>query len=121
MKKWIKVSKEDREVLKKIFKVTDRTLFNALGVVNEENDLHKRIRMAAMEHGGVWVTELPVGETMHLTDGTMRQELGNGAVLEFYKADGSGKIFFKGKEIARYENVNVPMIYAMQAEASALR
>lgn len=121
MKKWIKVSKEDREILKKIFKVTERTVFNALGLVDENNDLHKRIRKAAMEHGGEWVTELPVFETIHLTDGTMRQEFPNGAVVEFYRHDGSGKIFFKGREIERYEDVNVPMIFAIQAEAVELR
>ena len=121
MKKWIKVSKEDREILKRIFKVTERTVFNALGVVDENNDLHKRIRKAALEHGGVWVTELPVFETIHLADGTMRQEFANGAVVEFYRKDGSGKVFFKGKEVSRYEDVNVPMIFGIQAEASALR
>lgn len=121
MKKWIKLSKEDREILKRIFNVTERTVFNALGVVDEHNELHKRIRKAAMEHGGEWVTELPVGETIHLSDGTMRQEFANGAVVEFYRKDGSGKVFFKGKEVSRYEDVNIPMIFAIHAEASALR
>lgn len=121
MKKWIKVSKEAREVLKKIFKVTDRTVFNALGVVDGNNDLHKRIRKAALEHGGEWVTELPVFETIHLSDGTMRQEFANGAVVEFYRKDGTGKVFFKGREIERYEDVNIPMIFAIQAEAAALK
>lgn len=121
MRKWIKVSKKDREDLKKIFKVTERTVFNALGMVDENNDLHKRIRKAAIEHGGEWVTELPVGETIHLADGTMRQELSNGAVVEFYRNDNTGKVFFKGKEVRRYEGVNIPMIFAIQAEAAALR
>lgn len=121
MKKWIKVSKEDRDVLKKIFKVTERTVFNALGVVDENNELHKRIRKAALEHGGVWVTELPVFETIHLADGRMRQEFANGAVVEFYRSDNSGRIMFKGQEVGRYEDVNIPMIFAIQAEASALR
>ena len=121
MKKWIKVTKEERKVLEKIFDVKERTVFNALGFVDPENDKHKRIRKAALEHGGIVLTELPVKEMIHLShEGIMRGVLDNGAVVEFYRKDGSGKIFFKGEEIARYENVDIPMIYTIQERAATL-
>ena len=47
MKRQIAVSKSDRQFLMKLFKVTERTVFNALALDKPGNDLHKRIRKAA--------------------------------------------------------------------------
>lgn len=121
MKRQIAVSKTDRQFLMKLFKVTERTVFNALALDKPGNDLHKRIRKAAMNRGGVVMVTSPEKETFHDADGTMRQYLSNGAILEFYRTDGTGHIFFKGKEVASFENVTIPMIYEIQAQAAALR
>jgi len=121
MKKQIAVSKADREFLAKLFKVTVRTVFNALSTKYEDNDLHKRIRKAAMNRGGVVMVTLPAMETFHDADGIMRQYMPNGAILEFSKKDGSGHVYFNGKEISTYENVTIPMIYEIQERAAALR
>ena len=90
MKKQIAVSRADRQFLMKLFKVTERTVFNALSTKYEDNDLHKRIRKAALNRGGVLMVTLPMTETFHDADGTMRQYLPNGAVPEFYRSDGTG-------------------------------
>lgn len=122
MKKNIAVSREAREKIAGIFKVTERTVFKALSAdYLEGNDLHKRIRMAARENGGICMVSVPAGEAIYFADGTMRMDLTNGAVLEFRREDGSGHIFFKGKEVASFENVTIPMIYEIQAQAAALR
>jgi len=121
MKKQIAVTKSDREFLARLFKVTMRTVFNALSTKHEDNDLHKRIRKAALNRGGVAMVTLPVVETFHDADGIMRQYMPNGAILEFSKKDGSGHVYFNGKEISTYENVPVSMIHKIQEQAAALR
>ncbi len=121
MKRQIAVSKADRQFLMKLFKVTERTVFNALALDKPGNDLHKRIRKAALNRGGVIMVSLPEMETFHDADGIMKQYMPNGAILEFSKKDGSGHVFFKGKEISTYENVTIPMIYEIQERAAALR
>lgn len=121
MKRQITVTKATRKQLEKLFKVTERTIFNALDLSKPGNDLHKRIRKAAMNCGGVVTVVSTDLETFHDADGTMRQYLPNGAVLEFYRTDGTGHIFFRGKEVASFENVTIPMIYEIQERAAALR
>lgn len=121
MKKQIAVSKADRQFLMKLFKVTERTVFNALALDKPGNDLHKRIRKAAMNRGGVIMTTIPAGEAIHFHDGTMRMDFDNGAILEFYRNDGTGHLFFKGKEVASYDNVPVRMIFEIKEQAAALK
>lgn len=122
MKRQIAVSRADRHFLMKAFNVTERTVFNALALEKPATDLRKKIRKVAMERGGVLMVTLPAMETFHDTaEGIMRQYLPNGAILEFWREDGTGHIFFKGEEVARYSNVDVPMIYKIQKEAAALR
>lgn len=121
MKRQIAVSKTDRQFLMRLFKVTERTVFNALALDKPSSDLRKKIRKAAMNRGGVVMVTSPEMETLHFADGTMYQMLSNGAHLEFYRNDGTGHIFFKGKEVASFENVTIPMIYEIQAQAAALR
>ncbi len=122
MKKNIAVSKEAREKIAKLFDVTMRTVWNALNLDYPETDIIKRIRKAAMENGGVIMATIPAGEAIHFTtDGTMRMEFENGAILEVYRTDGTGHIFFKGEEVASFENVTVPMIYDIKVLASSLK
>lgn len=121
MKKNIAVSKEARKKIAKAFKVTERTVWNALNLDHPATDVIKRIRIAAIENGGVFMVSVPAKEAIHFHDGTMRMDLDNGAILEFYREDGSGHIFFKGEEVAKFDNVDVPMIYKIQEQAEALR
>lgn len=121
MKKNIAVSKETREKIAKLFNVTMRSVWNALNLDYPETDLTKRIRKVAKENGGVVMTSIPAGEAIHFFDGTMRMEFDNGAILEFYRKDGTGHIYVKGAEVEVYENVTLPMIYDIKERAAALR
>ena len=122
MEKQIAVTKEDRKKLEKIFNVTERTVFKALSAkYGTDNGLHKRIRKTALENGGIYMETLPMMETFHDADGTLRNYLPNGAVIEFYRVDNTGHIFFKGEEVDSFENVTISKIYEIQAQAAALR
>lgn len=121
MKKNIAVSKEVREMIAKTFKVTERHVFNALNFDYPDTDVVKRIRVMAKENGGVMMMTIPSGEAIHFADGIMRMDFDNGAICEFYRNDGSGRILHKGKEVAVYENVSLPMIFEIKERAAALR
>lgn len=121
MKKNIAVSKEVREKIAKIFKVTERHVFNALNLDYPETDIVKRIRFAARQNGGILMATIPSGEAIHFGDGTMRMDFDNGAFCEFYRKDGTGHIFLKGKEVESFENVDIPMIFKIKERAAALR
>ena len=121
MRKKIAVSKEAREKIARIFNVTDRTVRNALDLDHPETDLIKRIRIAAKENGGVIMVTLPEMETIHTADGRMVQRFGNGAVLTFYRADGHGELWHKGKLISSHRHVGVMDIFALQDLAVRLR
>lgn len=121
MKRNIAISKETREKIAKIFKVTERTVWNALNLDYPASDIIKRIRKVAIENGGVNMVTVPAMEAIHFGDGTMRMDCENGAILEFYRKDGTGHIFFKGEEVAKFDNVDIPMIYSIQEQAASLR
>ena len=95
MKKQVTVTKENREFLEKAFKVSSVMIWKAL-TFESDTDLARRIRKLAVERGGIEMCFCPVLETMHDSDGYMRQYLPNGAMLEFNKNDGNGSVFFKG-------------------------
>ena len=121
MKGQIAVTKETRKHLEKIFCKVERTIFNALSdQYDENNDLHRRIRKAALECGGKYVVTLPMVETIHTADGIMEQFLPNGAVLRFYREDGRGEIWYRDELVKVRENVTIKDIYEMQEEASEL-
>ena len=121
MKRNIAVSKEVREKIAKTFKVTERHVFNALNLDYPETDIVVRIRIMAKQNGGVMMSTIPSGESIYFADGTMRMDFDNGAFCEFYRTDGTGHIFLKGKEVAKYENVSLPMIFDIKEQAAALR
>ena len=120
MRKNIAISKEAKDKLCRIFRVTDRTVRNALNLEHPETDLIKRIRIGAMESGGVCMITLPEVETIHTADGLMEQRLPNGASLRFYREDGRGEIWFRGEIVETRESVTIKDIYAMQEAASLL-
>lgn len=120
MKKNIAVSRETRLAMAKLFNVTERHVFNALRLDYPETDKVKRMRVYARENGGVIMTNIPAGEAIHFADGTMRMDFDNGAILEFYREDGTGHIFMRGEEVKSYTDVNVPMIFDIKEYAAAL-
>ncbi len=120
MRKNIAVSKEVREKIAKVFKVTERHVYNALNLSYPETETVKRIRVMARHNGGVMMATVPAGESIWFADGTMRMDFDNGAFCEFQREDGSGRIVYKGEEVATYKDVDVPMIFRMKEQAEAL-
>lgn len=122
MGKYIHITKENREGLMGIFGVTQRTVFNAVNYCDgePENPLLARIRKAALERGGVMMTDLPAVETLHDADGYMRQYLPGGVLLEFDKRTGGCDVIRKGECVRHYDNVAVNGIPAIQQWAAGL-
>lgn len=120
MKKYIHITKENREGLAKVFDVTDRMVWAAI-TFEKNSDLAKRIRKAAIERGGIMMNELPEMETFHDHDGYIRQVLPNGALLELNKITGTGDVIFKGESVKHYPLVILSEIPNMQEWAMTLR
>lgn len=125
MKRYIHIQKADREFILDLFKVTGRTVDNALRFDAERGntDLARKIRKVAMEHGGIVMVVSPEAETLFDADGYMRQYLPNGVLLEFEKEAGNGgcNVYLKGDMVRRYDNVQVRDIPAIQNWAATLR
>lgn len=123
MKQFIHITKENREGLAKIFKVGERTVWNALQFAEVgDADMSKRIRKAAIERGGILMAkEVPMEQTFWDHDDYMRQYYMNGAVLELNRKDNSAVVFFKGEAVRNYTNVLLSDIEGMQYYAMALR
>ena len=104
-------------------RVTDRTVYNALHFekMNEGSDLIRKIRYHAMKRGGVVMVEAPEIETIHDSEGYMRQYLLNGVVLEFSKEDGSCAVIVDGEAVKHYDKVKVSEIEGIQQEAMGIR
>lgn len=121
----IKVSKENKAKLAKMFGCTERMVYKALCFEGETPLAHKIQHVARTEMGG-WV-EAAVAEdeifydTMDGGERVMRQYFGNGAVFEVSLKTGEGKVTYKGKPGHRYEEVLVSDIPTIQDYARNLR
>ena len=125
MKRCIHIKKADREFILNLFKVTGRTVDNALRFDAERGntELARKIRKVAMEHGGIVMVVSPEAETLFDADGYMRQYLPNGVLLEFEKEAGNGgcNVYLRGDMVRRYDSVQVRDIPAIQNWAATLR
>lgn len=122
-KRYIHIKKEDREFIMKAFKVTERTVFNAISFDEKRGntELAKRIRKLAMERGGIVMVKHPEMETLFDADHYMRQYLPNDVLLEFSLEDGGCDVFHRGEKVRRYENVDVRSIQNIQNWAMSLK
>lgn len=122
-KRYIHIKKEDREFIMKAFKVTERTVFNAISFDEKRGntELAKRIRKLAMERGGIVMVKHPEMETLFDADRYMRQYLPNDVLLEFSLKDGGCDVFHRGEKVRRYENVDVRSIQNIQNWAMSLK
>ena len=125
MKKYIHVTKEVRQELAEVFKVGDRAVWNALSFDKErgETDRAKRIRMFALQKGGIVMVVSPEMETLHDSDDYMRQYLPNDVMLEFSKKkeDAGCYVYHKGVKVRHYDKVMVSDIPEIQKWAATLR
>lgn len=120
----IKVSKENKAKLAKLFNCTDRMVYKAL-CFECETPLARKIQHVARKEMGGWVeAAVPEEEifydTMHDGERYMRQYFGNGAVLEVSMTTGEGIVRFKGSPRHRYEEVLVTDIPTIQDYARGL-
>ena len=109
MKKYIKISKKEKEWIGTALNVSPSMVDFALhfDVKRGNSDLAKRIRKLALHRGGVLMNELPAFETIHnTTTGEMVQPFENGAKLVMVWATGNVKVFNKKGELCRDIHIN---------------
>lgn len=121
----IKVSKENKEKLMKLFGCTERMVYKAL-CFECMTLLAKKIQYVALKELGGWIeAAVPEDEIFYDTteDGKhfMRQYFRNGAVLEVSMDTGIGVVMFNGEPVKRYEKVYVDEIPSIQSMAQSLR
>lgn len=124
MKKYIKISEENKKWIEQALKISRVMLNHALyfDPKRGNSDLAKRIRKLALHRGGVLMNELPVFETIHNTaSGEMVQEFPNGAKLVAGLATGTVKVYDKAGVIRhRVENCTIERLYIEQLFAAGL-
>lgn len=124
MKKFIHVSRTDKDFIRRVFDISDRTVDNALRFDERRGGsaTAKRVRRLALERGGVMMmlgTEL---ETIHDKDGMMYQYLPNGASIVFHKDESAmAEVLHKGEPVRTYRGVKLSDIPYIQAYAAGLR
>ena len=124
MKRFINVTKEVRQELARVFNVGDRAVWNALSFDKDrgETDRAKRIRMFALQKGGIVMVVCPEMGMLHDSDNYMRKYLPNDVLLEFSKKDDAGcDVYHKGVKVRHYDNVMVSDIPEIQNWAATLR
>ena len=123
MKRYIDITRDNREFLMKAFGVTDKTILNAItfDALRGNTELAKRIRKLALERGGTVMVEVAEIETWHDTDGHVRQYFPNGVVLDGDKKSGKVVLLVGGKVARSYDNPKISEMESIQREAMALR
>lgn len=123
MKKYIHITKENREFLVKAFGVTGKTVQNAVRFDAErgDTDLAKKIRKVALERGGIVMAVAPEVETLHDADGYMRQYFPNGALIEVKKENGFYEVLFKGEVVKTGAGLTIAQLEGLQAFAGGLK
>ena len=98
-KRYIHITKADRDFIAKALNVTEKTVYNAIRFDDRRgnSELSAKIRKLAMDRGGIVMVVIPEIETFHDYDNVMRQT------------------------VKTYEHVMVADINQIQAFASALR
>lgn len=122
MKKYIHVTKEVRQELAKVFNVGDRTVRNALLFDKErgDTDCAKRIRMFALQKGGIVMAVVPEFEVLYDYDGMINQYFPNGAKIETDKKTGNTELYYKGECVARWDNIMLREMDGIQRLAEAI-
>lgn len=120
----IKLGKESKGVLARMFGCTERMVYKAL-CFECDTALARRIRSVAREEMGGWI-EASVAEDEIFYDTVedggrfLRQYFGNGAVLEINMTTGECLVWFKGSPRYRYPEVKVSEIPTIQDYARGI-
>ncbi len=121
----LKVSRENRERLAKMYACSERMVVKAL-CFESISLLAKRIQYTARKEMGAWVEaavpeEEILYDTMDNGERFMRQYFSNGAVLEINLITGNGWIRFKGEKKLPHDNVLLTDIPHMQEIAKSMK
>ena len=121
----IKVSKENKAKLAKMFGCTERMVYKAL-CFEGDTKLARKIRYVARRDMGGWIeAAVPEDEIFYDTtesgEHLMRQYFNNGAVLEISMTTGEGVVKLKDKPVQRYDKVYMNEIPTIQDYARNLR
>ena len=124
MKKYIKISEENKKWIEQALNISRVMLNHALyfDPKRGNSDLAKRIRKLALHRGGVLMNELPAFETIHNTvAGEMVQPFENGAKLVMAWATGNVKVFDKKGNVCRDVHIRtIEELTEMQLFAAGL-
>ncbi len=119
-RKQIEVTKEVREKIKAAFKCSEATVWRALNF-QKESALAARIQKYALLSGGTLLTISPAVETIHDSDGMMRQYFPNGAAIEADKGSGTVCVYdSEGKKRVEAKNCTIDHLQALQNYAGGL-
>jgi len=114
--KRITVTKEVNEKIKRTFNCTGQTVYNAL-TFDEKcgySDKAKRIRVMALQNGGILMAQLPIEEMIHDSDNCMRQYFANDVMLEADKDTGDVVIYHRGVMVDHYHAVTIQQLKMLQ-------
>ncbi len=121
MERFIHVTTEQRERIKKAFRTTRQSVYRALYFESDSN-VALRIRTFALrECGGILMNTSPSIQTLHDNDGYMCQFLPNGALIKINKKDSSADVLLNGKVVKHYDQVTFQLLDSIQNWAKALR
>lgn len=123
MKKYIKLDEKEKQWIMSAFEISRVMVNYALGFDKKRgnSDLAKRIRQLALQRGGVLVNELPVFETIHNSNGVMRQTFPNGAEIMVDTSAGFVDLHDKkGTLVKALNECSVKQLYELQELAASL-
>ena len=118
-KTYIALGKGAREEIARIFGVTETYVYMCL-FYRKSGGVSDRIRYSAMKKGGVRMLNCPEMETLHDSDGVVRQCFPNGNVIKIYKNTGRVEIIKGGRAVKTFENPNFNRLLAIQQVALTL-
>lgn len=123
-KRTIKLSKESKVKLAKLFSCTERMIYKAL-CFECDTTLARKIQHVARKEMGGWVeAAVPESEifydTMENGERFMRHYFNNGSVFEVSLVTGVGVIKYKGSVVKQYDHVYLDQIPHIQEYAMKL-
>lgn len=122
MRQTIVVTDDLRDKIMEVFKVTRRTIWNALNYDPKwgYTDKAKRIRQMAFRNGATVQYEVSGDEVFFDSAGNLRQVLPDGIEIIVEKRTGTGKIMRYGKTVEMWADVHVSDLEAMQERAKSI-
>lgn len=119
-KRSIAASAELKAKLAEMWNVTPRMINKALLEWSDSRLAHV-IRRTAMEHGAVVMVSALECETIHTSNGKMRQTFVNGAVLEVTMQTGHCVVTLRNKIVKETEITTLEQLEKLQLETAALK